>query len=270
LAEPLRLFLDNDPFTTARMLSRHFNVSATTVKEILARDLGMRKFTRRWVPHTLSDLQKVKRVETSTELFHILNELEVDSFDGITTDDESSFQYLSESSAMFAKWLRDVNPRTRPGIGVTKRMSTIVFANRKLLIAEDLPKGQKYSQDYFISDILPALEREKMRYKRRKQGGTCYAHMNHSKSHDGAKIQGKFDTKGLGRFPHPPYPPDLSPCDFWFLGMAKGKLTDREFHTVQQIRRRLTEIWNGLNFKDVQSVFLEWKIRFKWVIENGG
>jgi hypothetical protein len=89
LAAPLRLFLNDYPFASAHMLSQHFNVSATMVKEILARDLGLRKFTRRWVPHAFSDPHKVKRVEASSELLHILNTLKVDSFDGITTGDES-------------------------------------------------------------------------------------------------------------------------------------------------------------------------------------
>jgi hypothetical protein len=48
------------------------------------------------VPHTLSDTQKVKRVETSTELIQIFNDLEADSFDGIATGHESQFQYLDE------------------------------------------------------------------------------------------------------------------------------------------------------------------------------
>jgi hypothetical protein len=114
----------------------------------------------------------VKRVEASTELLHILNALEVDSFDGIPTGDESWFQYRYESTAMFAKSPHDVTLRTKRGIGVKKTMFTVFFTTRKLLIADDLPKGQKYNQDYFISHILPELEREKMRYKRRKQGGT--------------------------------------------------------------------------------------------------
>jgi hypothetical protein len=132
------------------MVSLHFSVSVITVKEILARDLGSRKFTRRSVPHTLSDPQKVKRVEASTELLHILNPLEIDSFDGITTGDEFWFQYLYESSDMFAKSPHDITPRTRPGIGVKKTIFTVLFTNRKLLIADDLRKGQKYNQDYFI------------------------------------------------------------------------------------------------------------------------
>jgi hypothetical protein len=122
------------------------------------------------VLHTLSDRQKVKRLEASTEFVQILNDLEADSFNGITTGDESWFQYLYESTAMFVKSPRDVIPKTKTEIVVKKTMFTILFTNRKLLIAECLPKDQQYSQDYFISDIFPELEREKMRYKRRKQG----------------------------------------------------------------------------------------------------
>jgi hypothetical protein len=143
---------------------------------------------------------------------------------------------------MFAKSLGDVTPRTRQGIGVKKTMFAICFTNTTLLVTEDLPKGQKYNQDYFISDILPELESEKMRYQRKKQGGTFFVPMDHSTSHDGGKIQGKFDVKGFLCAPHSPYSPDLSPWDFWFFGSARGKMKDWKFHTVQDIRGRLTEI----------------------------
>jgi hypothetical protein len=102
-----------------------------------------------------------RRVERSTELLQILNDLEVDSFDGITTDDDSWFQYLYESSAMFANSPGDVPPRTRHGIGVKKAMFTLFFTNTNLLVAENLPKGQKFNHNYFIPDIFPGLEREK-------------------------------------------------------------------------------------------------------------
>jgi hypothetical protein len=91
LAEAFRLFLQDDPFTNACMLSRHFDVCVTTVKDILACDLGLKEFTRRWMPHTLSGPQKVKRIEASTELLQILNDLETDYFDGIAQMTSHSF-----------------------------------------------------------------------------------------------------------------------------------------------------------------------------------
>jgi hypothetical protein len=68
LAEAFRLFLQDYLFASARILSRHSGVCPTTVKDIFARDLGLKKFTRRWWPQKLSGPQKVKRVEASTEL----------------------------------------------------------------------------------------------------------------------------------------------------------------------------------------------------------
>jgi hypothetical protein len=43
-------------------------------------------------------------------------------------------------------------------MGVKKTVFMIFLTNRKLLIAKYLPKGEKYSQDCFISDIIPELE----------------------------------------------------------------------------------------------------------------
>jgi transposase len=48
-------FLDRYPFSSARVISRHFRISPSTVKEILRRELGLQKFSRRWVPRLLSD-----------------------------------------------------------------------------------------------------------------------------------------------------------------------------------------------------------------------
>jgi transposase len=40
-------FLDRYPFSSAKVISRHFRLSLPTVKEILRRELGLKKFSRR-------------------------------------------------------------------------------------------------------------------------------------------------------------------------------------------------------------------------------
>jgi hypothetical protein len=57
LAELFRLFLQDYPFVSSRMLSRHFGVCVTTVKDYLARDL-FEKMHSTMVPHTLSGQKK--------------------------------------------------------------------------------------------------------------------------------------------------------------------------------------------------------------------
>jgi hypothetical protein len=54
------------------------------------------------------------------------------------------------------------------------------------------------------------------------------------------------------------------------LWNREGKVKDREFRTVQDILRRLTESWNDITFEDVQSVLRARQIRRNWITENSG
>jgi transposase len=59
--------------------------------------------------------------------------------------------------------------------------------------------------------------------------------MDNSIYHNGRKVTDEFDNRKLQRVAHPPYSPDLSPCDFWLLGMLKQKMKDRELSEVEEI-----------------------------------
>jgi hypothetical protein len=48
----------------------------------------MRKFSRRWVHHSLSDAQKVARVDAAKEMLRILQESETNDLDSTATGDE--------------------------------------------------------------------------------------------------------------------------------------------------------------------------------------
>jgi hypothetical protein len=74
----------------------------------------------------------------------------------------------------------------------------------------------------------------------------------------------------VSRFPHPPYSPDISPCDFWLFGLLTEILKDREFNSNDEIEQAIAEAWNDLTVDEVQSVFQNWTSRLAWVIENGG
>jgi hypothetical protein len=96
-----------------------------------------------------------------------------------------------------------------------------------------------------------------------------WVHMNKSMGHTGSKAVSKFDKYHIAPLPHPLYSADLSPCDFWFFGVLKGILKDREFHSHDEIEEAITIAWNDRTFDEVQSVFHNWMNRLRWVIENG-
>jgi hypothetical protein len=84
-------FLSKEPFLSAHILAKRFAVSPHTIKEILTRDLGMRKFTRRWVTHDLSAADEAKRVVDARTLLQALRNNQNQNFSHIMTGDEIWF-----------------------------------------------------------------------------------------------------------------------------------------------------------------------------------
>jgi hypothetical protein len=50
--------------------------------------------------------------------------------------------------------------------------------------------------------------------------------------------------------PHPPYPPDLAPCDFFLFPKMKLKLKGRRFDTIDEIQAESQTVLDTLTLKD--------------------
>jgi hypothetical protein len=81
-------------------------------------------------------------------------------------------------------------------------------------------------------------------------------------------VASKFEQHHIFRLPHPPYSPDIIPCDFWLFGLLKGITKDREFHSHEEIEEAIMVAWNDLTFEDVQSIFYDWMRRLASVNEH--
>jgi histone-lysine N-methyltransferase SETMAR len=130
------------------------------------------------------------------------------------------------------------------------------------LVLNFLPKGTKFNQNYFIDTVLPNLYSEKRRTARRKGLLSFSVHMDNSMCHKGAKIIEKLEKQHVVRDPHPPYSPDLSPCDCWLFGISKQKMKQRVFQSEEQILAAINEGWRKLTFEDIQRGFYNWMERF--------
>ncbi|KAE9521254.1 hypothetical protein AGLY_018346 [Aphis glycines] len=69
---------------------------------------------------------------------------------------------------------------------------------------------------------------------------------------------------------HPPYSPDLAPCDFWLFPKLKSALKDTHFESVEAVKTKATEVLKTLQEKDFQHCFNQWKIRMERCVKHGG
>jgi hypothetical protein len=113
-------FLAEYLFASAQMMSWHFDVSASTLKEILIGKLGFKRRTQRQVPYVLNATQKKHRRSSEIEMLKLLREREPFDSNGITTENESWFQYHCESREIFGPSREQTVPFIRTQFGFQK------------------------------------------------------------------------------------------------------------------------------------------------------
>ena len=144
------------------------------------------------------------------------------------------------------------------------------FNGNSLLCIDFLPKGKKYNQRYFIDNIIEEIIKNTNEDEDQLDLDQMMIHMDNCKVHKGNLVQQKLNNLKLKSIPHPPYSPDISPCDFWLFGYLKKYLEDKEIKSEHQLKTQILTAWEHVTFEELHSVFLEWIKRLKWIIENNG
>jgi hypothetical protein len=70
--------------------------------------------------------------------------------------------------------------------------------------------------------------------------------------------------------PHPPYSPDLAPCDFVLFFKLKMKLKGKCFETVFDIQMESQAVLDSIKENDFHSAFELWKKRWDRCIHSQG
>jgi hypothetical protein len=70
--------------------------------------------------------------------------------------------------------------------------------------------------------------------------------------------------------PHPPYSPDLAPCDFFLFTKMKLKLKESWFDTIEKIQAESQTVHETLTEKDFQEAFQKWRRQWDQCLHAGG
>jgi hypothetical protein len=69
---------------------------------------------------------------------------------------------------------------------------------------------------------------------------------------------------------HPPYSPDLAPCDFFLFPRMKKMLKGKRFAYVEEVKKKTTEALKCITLQEFQDCFEKWKTRLEWCIASNG
>jgi hypothetical protein len=92
-----------------------------------------------------------------------------------------------------------------------------------------LPKGQKWTSQYYINHILPEICAPGDVRDRRK----LVVHAGNARPHVAKKIKQYLEDNNLKNAPHAPYSPDFAPSDFFLFGHVKRLPQGTGFQTAE-------------------------------------
>jgi len=94
--------------------------------------------------------------------------------------------------------------------------------------------------------------------------------------HDNAPVQSALIVReflarnSITVLEHPPYSPDLAPCDFFFVPQMQIGAAGAAFGDVTAIKSKMILLLKGLREEEFQGCFQQWKWRWDMCIVSNG
>jgi len=84
--------------------------------------------------------------------------------------------------------------------------------------------------------------------------GDWFLHDDNAPAHTAMSVQ-QFLAKNMTVIPHPPYSPDLAPCDFFLFPRMKGQMKRKRFADVSEVKKKTLEVLNNISTEESINVF---------------
>jgi histone-lysine N-methyltransferase SETMAR len=256
------------PYDSLRQIARTIGSNKDTVSRILRTKLLMRRKKLKWVPHSLTDEQKLSRVQTAKAMLEIISKDAKHDFKHIITGDETwlFFRTFHED-----KWIRagsEVETRVRPTIGTKKQMLVVFWGIEETPVLNLLPRDESMNTATFVELAINSLK--KFYRKSLEPEEVIYVHMDNAPCHRAALSRDVLKNTKLVELPQPPYSPDLAPCDFFLFGYLKSRMRGFHFQDSDSMLVKANEIIASIPNSMRLTVFRDWIERLETVVRIGG
>jgi histone-lysine N-methyltransferase SETMAR len=261
--------LDENPNLSTKQISEITGKHKVTVKDRLVYELGRRKVASKWIPHALTSSEKARRVQMAQELHDtLLQELDF-GFEKIVTLDETWLPLVHSALPRWAKPGEARKEFVKRKTGDPQVMLTAVFSGQRMWLLSYMCAPLTMDSGMFIFSVVDKLDEEFTR-KWGEKRETVLVHMDNAPAHRSKAVQARLLKMNATALPHPPYSPDLSPCDFWLFSVLKRHLKGFVFKDEQKMMDEANEFLTLIPQDELYRVFLNWIKRCCHVVHTGG
>ena len=133
-----------------------------------------------------------------------------------------------------------------------------------------VPTGQTVNKEYYV-EVLREF-RKRFRWKRQAlfKSGQWHFHQDNEPVHNSILVTNYLTKMGIKTVPHPPYSPDLAPCDFCLFPKLKKKLRGCCYETIEEMKEAVTKVIDTFTQEDFHGAFQRFLEQYNKCIAAGG
>ena len=266
--------IDEDPKITKKALMVEVGVSIGSIEEILHNKLNMTKLSCRWVPRLLTSMQR----ETRRELCNLfINKFDTDTdkfMQSIITGDETWLYAYDPASKESSKEWREkgssppIKPMAQKSVR-SKVMAAVFFDPEGVIHIEYLERGKFVNSQRYI-EALANLRNSIRRRRRGKLSSGILLHHDNAPAHRSAATRQVISQHGFEVLPHPPFSPDLAPCDLYLFPQIKKMIKGHRFEGIDELKQAFEAALFSKSPEFFREAFFKWRYRAEKCVEHNG
>ena len=133
-----------------------------------------------------------------------------------------------------------------------------------------VPSGQIVNKEYYVEVLREFSERFLGKRPALFKSGQWHFHQDNALLHNSILVTDYLTKMGIKTVRHPPYCPDLAPCDFWLSPKLKEKLRGCSYETVEVMKEAVTKVVDTLTQEDFHGAFQKLLERYNKCIAARG
>ena len=233
-----------DRRVTVASISLQTGIAPTSVLRILKKDLLLVKKCVIFVPYILDQEHRDRRVRISNFMTRLTSTSPWVLRNIVTIDEAWIYIYDPHLKVQSKEWLRPEEPhpqKARRNQFGAKVMLVSFFDSRGMIYYEYVQCSQTVNQTVFQGILRRFDAAHNRRQPRAVVNGHKLIHMDNAPAHNARYTLTLLRMLGWSRVPHPPYSPDLSPCDFWLFGRLKKDIRGIHFRNLAVVKEAVEE-----------------------------